>query len=68
MLDGSINRCGRDTGYPAPPHADPGVRYSRTGLLNDTRFRDPYHQGRCYSPQGGWLVLSDPAVSGTSFL
>ena len=26
-------------GYPTAPGTDPGVRYSRTGLLNHTHFR-----------------------------
>jgi hypothetical protein len=41
------------------PRTDPGVRYSRTGLLSGTRFRDSGF-GMLLFPQGGWLVLLQP--------
>jgi hypothetical protein len=37
-----------------------GARFSRTGLLSETRCRNPGYPGHRYSLQGGGLVCSGP--------
>ena len=47
-------RRGRGGSYPPPPRTDPGVRYYRTGLFRQPRFRNSPQSWRLgYPPQGG---------------
>jgi len=43
-------RRGREGSLPPSPRTDPGVRFSRTGLFRQLRFRKRYTPRLCYSP------------------
>jgi len=63
-------RCrGRGGSYPPPPRTDPGVRYYRTGLFRQPRFRNTLiNTASKLSPAVRFALLIRPYMSGQGFL
>ena len=55
------NHRGRTAGFPAAPPTDPGVRFSRTGLFRQPRFRKRFFRSAFAIPRSE-VGLVDPAL------
>jgi len=61
---GEAARRGRGGSCPPPPRTDPGVRYYRTGLFRQPRFRNSSR----LSPAGRLALLIRLCMAGQGFL
>ena len=61
-------RRGREGSCPPSPRTDPGVRFSRTGLFRQLRFRKRFTASSWLFPTVRFALVIQPYVSGQGFL